>query len=83
MSYEDIKEHNGFIVGEKIICILNNRASLTVGKEYILLHLDVNYSNDDFYICIKNDKDYEEFYHNSRFINKNNFRTHLINDILK
>lgn len=64
---------------EKIICILNNRASLTVGKEY-----EVISSNDgiSYYIVI-NDNGDEVEYTKERFINKSEFRGHKLNQILK
>ena len=63
---------------EKVICILNNRASLTIGKEY-----DVLNSNLRSYITIINDNGEEMEYTKERFINKSEFRGHKLNQILK
>jgi hypothetical protein len=64
---------------EKIICILNNRASLTVGKEY-----EVISSNDGIsYFIVINDNGDEVEYTKERFINKSEFRGHKLNQILK
>ncbi len=38
-----------FIKGERVICIINSRANLTVGKEYVVLYAsswDVRVAND-------------------------------------
>lgn len=63
---------------EKIICILNNRASLTVGKEY-----EVISSNYDDCYNVVNDNGDEVEYTKERFINKSEFRGHKLNQILK
>lgn len=72
---------------EKIVCILNNRASLTVGKEYEVIRVGKEYevisSNyDDFYNVV-NDNGDEVEYTKERFINKSEFRGHKLNQILK
>jgi hypothetical protein len=79
----EIKEHKGFVVGEKVICILNNRSSLTVGKEYIIDSLEVYSGDENFWICVINDIKVGQAYHYSRFISKGDFRKHIIDDILK
>jgi len=84
----EIKEFGGFRVGQKVICILNNRASLTVGKEYTVEAIDVfnddfDNTNTDFWLIIKNDNKSEYAYHPTRFLDKSEFRKYLIHDILK
>ena len=63
---------------EKIICILNNRASLTVGKEYEVIE-----SNNRSYYVVINDNGEETSYTKERFIDKSEFRGHKLNQILK
>lgn len=63
---------------EKIVCILNNRASLTVGKEY-----EVISSNGRSYIVVINDNGDEVEYTKERFIDKSKFRGHKLDQILK
>lgn len=77
----NIVEHNGFRLGEYVICILNNRSNLTVGKEYKIKSIDV--IDDDFWIAVDNDRGWATDYHNTRFISKSDFRNHLIKEILK
>jgi len=80
----EIKEHKGFYVGEGVICILNNRSSLSVGKEYIIDSFEFYGTGDDvFWICVKNDMGGIHAYHFSRFMSKGDFRKYLIDDILK
>ncbi len=78
----EYKEYKGFIVGEKVICILNNRSSLSVGKEYSIDSISVE-DEENFWISVKNDGDFYQSYHYTRFIDKNDFRKYLIDDILK
>lgn len=85
----EIKEHGGFFVGETVICILNNRSNLTVGKEYVIDSLEV-YEDDiggeeigTFWICVCNDVKSIHSYHYTRFMSKGDFRKYLIDDILK
>jgi hypothetical protein len=77
----DIKECNGFHLGEKIMCKLNNRATLTVGKEYIIEYLSYSYGN--LQICVRNDSGCPIYYTSRRFMDKSESRKHIINDILK
>ncbi len=80
----EVKEYRGFFVGEKVICILNNRSSLTVGKEYIIDAIEVYLGDEEtFWICVQNDTKTEHAYHYSRFMSKGDFRKYLIDDILK
>lgn len=79
----EIKEHKGFFVGEKVICILNNRSNLTVGKEYVIDSLELYSGDDTFWICVRNDIRSIHAYHYSRFMSKGDFRKYLIDDILK
>lgn len=62
---------------EKIICILNNRATLTIGKEYEVL------SSNGRYITVINDYGDEVEYTKERFIDKSKFRGHKLDQILK
>lgn len=66
-----------FSEGEYVICILNNRATLTVGKEYLIRSINGEY------VTVENDVKIQYVYINKRFINKNEFRKYKINEILK
>jgi hypothetical protein len=79
----EAKEHKGYRVGQKVICILNNRSNLTVGKEYIIDSIDCYEDSDDFWLNINNNDGMLVSYHYSRFIDKADFRKHIIDDILK
>jgi hypothetical protein len=81
-----IQEQGGFRVGEEVICILNNRSSLTVGKAYKIIEFSGNITGAhpdsyDWWISVKNDIGYQEDYHHTRFINKNEFRNYSIEQI--
>lgn len=82
-----------YAVGDTVICIINSRATLTVGKEYEIIDV---YSNsytdigevyekfkDEVTLVIKNDDGEPTWYDHMRFVPKNEFRQHIINDILK
>lgn len=61
----------------KVICLLNNRASLTVGKEYTILDTDGDH------VRVKNDNDDEwTYYTHSRFVHKSEFRKFIIDKIV-
>jgi hypothetical protein len=78
---EEIQEQ--FVVGEEVICILNNRASLTVGRAYKIIELSDAQKNScrPEWVSVKNDLGYQEDYHHTRFINKNEFRNYSIEQI--
>ena len=79
--------------GDTVICIINSRATLTVGKEYQVMdvygnsytEIDEVYDRykDETTLVIKNDDDEPTWYDHMRFVPKNEFREHIINDILK
>lgn len=61
-----------FRPGDRVVCILNNRASLTVGNEYV-----VQKSYDDFednYIDIISDSGDLVYYRKERFMSLAEFR---------
>jgi hypothetical protein len=72
-----ILTENNFKEGELIICILNNRANLTVGKEYL-----VSYSGGSW-VEVTNDENDEQEYHFSRFLPKSEWRNFTIDQILE
>ena len=91
---EQIIPYNSrFKIGESVICIINSRATLTVGKEYEIMDIYGHSSTDiqDVYekygneltLVIKNDDSVPTWYDHMRFVPKNEFRQHIINDILK
>jgi hypothetical protein len=59
--------------GDRIVCILNNRASLTVGKEYVVLKDDYD-DGDDLEILIINDAGHDTWYSSERFVSSQHFR---------
>lgn len=67
--------------GSMVVCVLNNRATLTVGKEYLVEGVEV-YS-DEVSLWIKNDDQVHYEYEAYRFIPKSEFREHFINQIIK
>ncbi len=67
--------------GTVVICILNNRATLTIGAEYTISHVE-KWKNT-FTIGLNNDNGYYQDYEAYRFVPKSEFRHHLINQILK
>ena len=90
---QTIPYNSRFKIGESVICIINSRATLTVGKEYKIMDIygqsytdiqDVweKYENE-ITLVIKNDDDEPTWYDHMRFVPKNEFRQHIINDILK
>lgn len=66
---------------EIMICILNNRASLTIGKEYEVVS---SYDYDSaLHISVINDDGYLQEYVSWRFMPKSEFRNIKLNQILK
>jgi hypothetical protein len=70
-----------YSIGTAVVCVLNNRATLTIGKEYIVEA--VQSYNDEHTLWIKNDDNIHYEYEAYRFIPKSEFRQHTINQILK
>ena len=70
-----------FKKGDTVICIINSRATLTVGKEYLIREVYIDDGMMD--LILLNDDGVEYWYDQMRFIPKNEFRDHVINDILK
>ena len=73
-SGEDI-ESAEFAEGQIVICILNNRGSLTIGKQYKILS---NYANE---IVVENDDGERIMYTKRRFMSLNRFRDIKIKQI--
>jgi len=79
--------------GDTVICVINSRATLTVGKEYQVIdvygnsytEIDEVYERykDEITLVIKNDDDEPTWYDHMRFVPKDEFREHIINEILK
>ena len=91
-----IPYNSRFKTGESVICIINSRATLTVGKEYQILDIYWRSSTDSQYVfdeydeykdeltlVIKNDENEPTWYDHMRFVPKDEFRQHIINEILK
>ncbi len=70
-----------FTEGQSVICIINSRATLTVGKEYTIEN--VNDYDDYIDLDIRNDEGEIYSYSHIRFIDKNEFRQYTINQITK
>lgn len=79
--------------GDTVTCIINSRASLTIGKEYKVIDVYSHSSTDigevwekykdEITLVIENDQGENTWYDHIRFVPKNEFRQHIINDILK
>lgn len=79
--------------GQSVVCIINSRANLTVGKEYSVLdvygHSSTNIQEvwenfgEELTLVIQNDNGENQWYDHMRFVPKDEFRSHVINDILK
>jgi len=91
---EQIIPYNSrFKAGESVICIINSRATLTIGKEYKIMDVYGHSSTDiqdvwekyenEITLVIKNDDDDPTWYDHMRFVPLNEFRQHIINEILK
>ena len=88
-----IPYNSRFKTGESVICIINSRATLTVGKEYQIMDIYQNSTTDSQYVfdeykdeltlVIKNDDNEPTWYDHMRFVPKDEFRQHIINEILK
>jgi len=78
----EIKEFQGFKVNDYVVCVLNNRSSLTVGKEYKILEIYI-INDTDFEITVTNDAGFNQEYHYSRFLLKSQFRELILNQIEK
>lgn len=66
-----------FIKGERVICIINSRANLTVGKEYVVLRVtrwNGTGLTGMYEMVIKNDCGDEIDYEPQRFISLDEFR---------
>lgn len=76
-----ISKEPRFKKGDTAICVINSRASLTVGKEYkvVEVYIDTDYVD----LVIINDKGENAWYDQMRFITKDEFRNHTLNEILK
>jgi hypothetical protein len=82
-----------FKAGETVICIINSRANLTIGKEYKVIQVYENLSTDisrvwekykhESTLVIENDNGEPQWYDNMRFLPQSEFRQLIINDILK
>jgi len=87
------EEHLEYKAGDSVVCVINSRATLTVGKEYKIIacygqsHTDIHevYENykDEMTIVVENDNGESTWYDHFRFISKNKFRAKIINNILK
>jgi len=70
-----------FKEGQIVICIINSRATLTIGKEYKIkgVMIDEDYTD----LVIDNDDNIEYWYDSDRFMTKDEFRDITLNQILK
>lgn len=83
---DKINYNSRFKTGESVICIINSRATLTVGKEYEIMDIyghSLTFNPDELTLVIKNDDNEPTWYDHMRFVPKNEFRQHIINEILK
>ncbi len=85
--------HSKYKPGDSVICIINSRATLTIGKEYKVIDVYGHTSTDlmevfekfkdEMTLVIQNDSGENVWYDHMRFVPKNEFRQHIINDLLK
>lgn len=78
--------------GDLVICVINSRASLTIGKEYTVIESYGQLSTDiqevwsryknEITLVIKNDEGNIEWYDHMRFLPKSEFRKYIIDEIL-
>lgn len=66
--------------GTRVICVLNNRATLTIGKEYVIEETEVY--GDEVQLWLKNDDLTHYSYEASRFLPVSTFRQYTIDQIL-
>ena len=66
-------------IGDKVVCIINSKVSLKIGKDYIVN----NFYDDDLGqdISVINEKGESKFYSMFRFTTKSKFREYLIDDL--
>lgn len=69
-------------VGSTVVCVLNNRATLTIGKEYKVEEVEI-YGDGEVALWLKNDDLIHYTYEAYRFLPKSNFRQYTIDQILK
>jgi hypothetical protein len=74
-----MKKHK-FTVGEEVVCVLNFRTSLEIGKIYIVKSIYDQYG--EYNITVDNG-DWEQSYEATRFIPRSEFRDHLISQLIK
>ena len=66
-------------IGDKVVCIINSKASLKIGKEYIVDDIfDDDLGKD---ISVINENGIIKFYSMFRFVTKSKFREYLIDDL--
>jgi hypothetical protein len=75
---------NKFKIGDGVICLINSKSRLTVGKEYKVMDIMDSLLEkwDDYSVIVVNDFGELQWYNDVRFVLKEEFRTHLINDII-
>lgn len=85
MKHQETKIDQGqtFTKDEWVVCIINSRASLTVGKEYQIIDVYESIKDKEITLVIKNDVEDVIWYDSIRFMPKTNFRNYKINEILK
>ena len=71
-----MSKKNKFIKNQIVVCVINSRASHTVGREYTVLH---TYYDQ---ITVKNNEGYEQEYFVVRFMSLSDFRNIKIEQIL-
>jgi nicotinamide riboside kinase len=75
------KKEPKFKQGQIVICIINSRATLTIGKEYKIKGVMID--ENDMDLVIDNDDNVEYWYDSERFMAKDEFRDITLNQILK
>ena len=68
-----------FKIGDKVVCVINSKASLKIGKEYTVKGIYNDIVGRD--ICVINDSEVVQYYSISRFVSKSKFREYIIDNL--
>jgi len=66
-------------IGDKVVCVINSKASLKIGKEYTVKSIYNDVVGRD--ICVINDSEVFQYYYISRFVSKSKFREYIIDNL--
>lgn len=80
----EIKNRKDYKEGDSVVCVINSRATLTVGKIYVVekIFFSKIYPDHPTHLYLKNDKGFLESYDNIRFIPLKTFRKKILDQII-